>query len=94
MNVADEKEPEAVQLGKMTDEELRQVVKVKLAKFVCACCDHPDRMTGGQAQVLPAVAKTLLHATDGRAVELNSTELARRIASSRQHEPTRGTSEG
>ena len=56
-------EEKKANLSDMSDDELRQTVKVKLVKFVCICCDHPDRMDGGQAEVLPAVAKLTLEMT-------------------------------
>lgn len=56
----EEKEEEKAVLSEMDDDELRQTVKVKLAKFVCICCDHPDLMDGGQVEALPAAAKLVL----------------------------------
>ena len=53
-------EEKKVNLSEMSDEELRQMVKVKLVKFICICGDSPHGMSGGQAEALPAVAKTVL----------------------------------
>ncbi len=59
----EKEEPTKATLSEMSDEELRQTVKVKLAKFVCICCDHPNEMDGGQCDALPAVAKLILEMT-------------------------------
>ena len=58
----EEKEAKVI-LSEMTDEQLRQMVKVKLVKFVCICGDNPDCMRAGQAEVLPRIVELILEMT-------------------------------
>ena len=60
--MGEEKEAKVI-LSEMTDEQLRQTVKVKLVKFVCICGDYPDSMRAGQAEALPRIVELILEMT-------------------------------